>query len=282
MRVERVELTIRRIVVGLDASEHSREALEAAAQLAASLEAELEGMFVEDVNLLRLVDLSFVREVRSSPAREEAFTTQRMERELRALASQAERTLASVAEQLRLNWSFRVVRGRVEAELLAAALEADLLILGRTSSMLRSRFGIGSTAREIARRCQRSVMLMQQGQSIKQPVCVLYGASATGRKALATAAHLTTLQGEELTVLIPAADEESAAELERQARFWLSEHGQRAYLRRIPAGGIRGLARAVEASGSGVLVVEAECDLLEGDALSQLLEKLACPVLLVR
>jgi nucleotide-binding universal stress UspA family protein len=48
--------TIRRILVALDASPHSFAALEAAAHLAAHLEAELFGLYVEDENLLRGAD----------------------------------------------------------------------------------------------------------------------------------------------------------------------------------------------------------------------------------
>ena len=54
----------RRIVVALDASSHSHAALAAAVALAGRLQAELQGIFVEDVNLLRLAELPFAREVR--------------------------------------------------------------------------------------------------------------------------------------------------------------------------------------------------------------------------
>ena len=53
---------IRRILVALDASTHSLAALETAAGLAARLEAELVGLFVEDINLLRAAELPFARE----------------------------------------------------------------------------------------------------------------------------------------------------------------------------------------------------------------------------
>ena len=52
-----------RIVVGLDTSLIAREALSLAARLAASVDARLKGVFVEDENLLSLADLPFAREV---------------------------------------------------------------------------------------------------------------------------------------------------------------------------------------------------------------------------
>ena len=64
MKEEARELVIRRILVALDASRHSLAALEAAAELAARLKAELVGLFVEDIDLLRLAGLPFAREIR--------------------------------------------------------------------------------------------------------------------------------------------------------------------------------------------------------------------------
>ena len=54
---------IRRILVALDASEASRAAIRSAVDLAARFRAELVGLFVEDVNLLRSAQLPFVRKV---------------------------------------------------------------------------------------------------------------------------------------------------------------------------------------------------------------------------
>jgi len=57
-RGERDEtLKIRRVLVAMDASPHSRAALEAAIELASHFEAELRGLFVEDINMLRAVGL---------------------------------------------------------------------------------------------------------------------------------------------------------------------------------------------------------------------------------
>ena len=51
-----------RILVALDASPRSLAALSTAGALAAELDAELSGLFVEDINLQRLLALPFARE----------------------------------------------------------------------------------------------------------------------------------------------------------------------------------------------------------------------------
>jgi len=56
-----------RILVALDATEDSLTSLDLATRLAAKLRAELEGLFVEDINLLRMADLPCTRVVRTQP-----------------------------------------------------------------------------------------------------------------------------------------------------------------------------------------------------------------------
>ena len=55
--------SIKRILVPLDASMHSQAALKAGIKLAASFKAQLIALFVEDIHLLQLSELSFAREI---------------------------------------------------------------------------------------------------------------------------------------------------------------------------------------------------------------------------
>jgi len=120
---------IRRIVVGLQAAPSSRAMLEAAAAYAAYAQAELMGLFVEDVDLLHFAGLPFAREVGAGSAGRRALDVSAMERSLRLAANEARAMLASVASGAALRWSFSVKRGVVAAELLAVADESDLLLV---------------------------------------------------------------------------------------------------------------------------------------------------------
>lgn len=132
-------MKIRRVIVGLDPAVQSRALLEAAVGLAGRMEAELVGLFVEDQNLLHFAGLPFAREVGFASATRRTLDVESMERSLRALAQEARRTLASIAGQTSVRWSFRVVRGSVGTELLAALEEADLAIakIGRLEEASR-------------------------------------------------------------------------------------------------------------------------------------------------
>jgi len=110
----------RRILVGLDASQASLAAVEAAAALARRVGAELAGLFVEDEDVLRLAALAF-GVVRVPSGAREALDLRTAQAEQRALAARAREALERAAAGQRLACSFTVARGRVVAEVLAAA-----------------------------------------------------------------------------------------------------------------------------------------------------------------
>lgn len=121
-------MKIRRVIVPLDPGPRRRALLEAAAEAAERMEAELVGLFVENQDLLHFAALPFALEVGVASATRRARDVESMERLLRALAKEAQEMLASIAGRAPVRWSFRVARGAPLAELLAAAEEADLVI----------------------------------------------------------------------------------------------------------------------------------------------------------
>lgn len=276
------ELMIRRILVALDTSTDSLAALQAAARLAAIMEAKLVGLFVEDVNLLRLAGLPFVREVCWPTAAGRPIDEARMERELRLRASQARRALAYAAEEAEAEWSFRVVRGTVTAKVLEAALEADLLSLGRASRTMGRRSRLGSTARAAAQQAPRSVLLAQQGADLEQPIVVTYDGSPAGARALAAAVRMAQTNESNLIVLIMAENAEDAPQLAERANAWLKERVPHANYRYLPSGNGDALIQALKENNTGLIVLGGESPLLQGGALQQLLDDLDCPVMLVR
>jgi nucleotide-binding universal stress UspA family protein len=271
---------IRRILVALDASRHSLAALEAAAELAASLEAELEGLFVEDANLLRLAGLPVAREMRYPFAAPARLDQARMERALRAQAAQARQALAAASERRHVEWSFRVVRGDVAPEVLAAALEADLLTLGKASRPLIRRVHLGSTARAAAERSPCCVLMLQRDVGIRSPVVVTYDGTPTARKALRLAAHLAHEQAGNLTVLIVADVPDAAERLRAEVCDWLRGRGLSVRYQWLPDASGATLTHKVRSESSGVLVLSST--ILAPEALQTLLDTVDCPVMLVR
>jgi nucleotide-binding universal stress UspA family protein len=187
------------ILVALDASPLSRAALTSAAELAASLHVELRGLFVEDEGLIHLAGLPFGMEFGSFSAHPRRLEANTLEREFRVQAAGLRKTMADVAGQRRVTWSFQVVRGRVTDQVLAAGAEARLLYLGRVGRTPGKR--LGSTARAVALRTQRPVLIQAGGQPLHGPFLVVHTDSLASDNAVALAVDLSGKDGSPLTVL---------------------------------------------------------------------------------
>lgn len=74
------EFVVRRILVAPETSTQSLAALKTAVTLAAELGADLEGLFVEDVNLVRVASLPIARRILYPSGDEEPLDSSLMER----------------------------------------------------------------------------------------------------------------------------------------------------------------------------------------------------------
>ena len=277
MKGEEGKGKITRILVAVDASPLSLKALEAAAELAASLQAELLGLYIEDINLLRIADSPFAREVGIFSGSIRELDAHRLQRQLRAQANQVRRKLTQLAQRSQIRWSFRVTRGSIEGELLSAASEVDLVILGRAGWSGKRQ--LGSTAQAMASQAPGPALLHAPRTAAKPAVLVLYDGSEVSQRALTTAASLIQPQDGFLTVAIIAGDHEEARRLQIEAALWLRAHDLQARY--------RWLFKVDEEQVKKLMSVEGECTLilpgsmLVRESLVHLLHGLKCPVMVV-
>ncbi len=272
---------IRRIVVGIDASPSSLAALEAAVRLAGELEAELEGLFVEDVNLLRFAELPFTRVVDTLLGCPRPFESADVEHDLKARAERARRALARLAGT-RVTWKFRVARGNVEDEFLAAARSADLVSLGFAGVGQAGGARAGSLARRAAREVRASVLLLREHKPAGTPVAVCYEEGPEGERALFTATALARAQGSDLTVMTFAGDDEEARKIEAAVVKIVNDWKPEPRFLHLTAAGGRDLRAAARAARGGILVVGAASALAHRESLRSLVEGCACSLLLTR
>jgi len=208
---------VRRILVALDASSLSASAIETAVQLAAHLRATLVGLFVEDIDLIRVAGLPFAREVGSFSRSLRAIELGEVERQLRVQAKLMREKLLAAARGVHVPWDFRVVRGTVGSEILSAATEADLVILGKTGRSLIGARRMGSTARMIVYQGLALTLILQQERVPDVAVSVLYDGSELAQKALHLARHFAQARKGALKLFVLAEDQASAQNLHRQA-----------------------------------------------------------------
>lgn len=222
------------ILVALDASPQSQLILRAAARLAATMQAELHGLFVEDSNLFRLCNGPFCREIGMRTATVRQLESHTMERQLRVLAAEMRRSLARVAGEAQVRWSFQVARGAVEHELLTAAEHALLLSLGRTGWLAGKR--LGSTTQAIVQRTLRPLLILGQHDRLTHPLTVLYNGSASADRALALATRLTQRNSQLLHVLMAGSETEAAVWQARLRPFLAAEQVQPTFASLTTAG----------------------------------------------
>lgn len=277
---EHEELAIKRIVVALDTSAHSLAALRAAAELASSLGAELHGLFVEDVNLVRAAELPMARELRFPFASHARMDPATMRHQLHAQAHQARGALSSLCRHTDVSWTFQVVRGRVSSTVLEEARRADLLCVGRASRPVLDRPRIGSTARAAAIRAKGTVLLVSEGTQLQSPVVTLYDGSPEADRALPLTCHLARLAGGLLRVLLLPDQARPSGDLQDVIGKRLECENLRVRYRKMMGSGVTALIEGLEAEGCGVLVLRAA--LIRREEISRLLDQLRCPTLLVR
>jgi nucleotide-binding universal stress UspA family protein len=268
---------ITRILVAVDASPPSLEALEAAARLAASLEAELLGLYIEDINLLRIAGSPFAREVGLFSGSIRDLDAPRLQRQLRAQANQVRRRLSQLAEGSQIRWSFRVARGEIESELLSAASDVDLVILGRTGWSGKRR--LGSTAQAMVSQTTRPALLHAHRAGQKPVVLVLYDGSEVAQRALTTAVNMILGQEGFLSVAIIASNHDEARDLQFDVAVWLRSRDLQARYRWLLKADVEKVKKLISIEGQCTLVIPGS--MLAREKLVKLLHGLRCPAMVV-
>jgi nucleotide-binding universal stress UspA family protein len=192
----------RRVVVAIDSSRSSSAALDASAGLASGLGAELAGLFIEDVNQLRLGALPFTRLVGPGPVSRDVDVGT-IERSMRRAAAAARARLERLAQARPqpVPWSFRVVRGAIARELGAAAEPADLIVVEERA--------LGRIARAALASANASVLCLCAGGVGANEVIVVFGDSEPEQRALDAALRVARATGRTLTVLVADAAQET-------------------------------------------------------------------------
>ena len=250
--------------MALGSAEIDRRGIERLSRLAQQLDAELEALFVEDRDLLELVDLPFLREFRFASMRLEGLHAERLQEELRSAAQRAERLLEQHAALRTIPWHFRTWRGSLEQELLSA-VDADVIALAGLGARTP---GVGEASRPGG-----------------VTVALCYGGGDCAQRALTMASQLASQTSAELLLLLPAAstpaqDQALREALEMQlAVLPAPTHGARIEV--LGEATPEALARHLHGVVAPLLVLPRDAELLHAGSLRDLLERARCELFIV-
>jgi hypothetical protein len=122
-------MKVGRIVAALHPRRPLGTQIEALAEHARTLDAELIGLFIEDVDMLRFAAMPFACEIGVASARRRSVDVEAVERYMAARAAEVREALSQVLDRTSVAWTFRIGRGTVSDQLLAAGVEREEPVL---------------------------------------------------------------------------------------------------------------------------------------------------------
>jgi hypothetical protein len=251
------EAKVLQILLALDAASHNLDALETAINLASQLQAELIGLFIEDMDLLRSARLPFASEIVATSGEERTITADYIERALRAWSTQVQAQLAREASKANIKCTFRTVHNRRIETLLSETGESNLLIISHTRHQLVAPI----------RRSDVVYLLFDGSNEAHHGVAII---SEMALKGLKHVVLIDTCGG----------DVEYNA---KKAADWLARHGVHVLTQKLQGDPNISLPPLLKKYPAALLLIPAHFPSRQAsETLTKLQNKLNCPVVIVR
>ena len=258
-------LSQKKFLVAFDTTQDYQSILELAATLALHQRAQLSALFVEDINLIHLAGLPFTRVIdritSSTQPIDEIWVTRNMEKQI----IQIRHLLANVKMHSSLEISLKIVRGHYVAEAIAAADEADLLLLNKRGNR------------------QTRTRRKSQKKAFTPPVWVVFDGSPASERALVIATELTKGKTTELNIIVKADSKEMAATLKNRGRQIINKSQWRSHFFIDEKNDFSYILQCILQRGCSIMVmnINRQDALISNQEASFFSEQADCPVLLV-
>lgn len=277
---------INRILVALDPELHLKEAnhsiLQAATTLARNLNAELNTLFIEDINLLKLAELPFAREIVYGAPAGRKLNVADMERSLNTQTARLRNLVETIAQQNEIKIAFEVMRGDIAHELCSASEKADLLIVGKNTQTIRRSLKIGNISKSILTSVSCNLLLLQYGATIERPVSIFYSGSQASQKALQMAIQLARQDHKNLSVIYPAGSDEEYQARTKEVDTITQPFGFRASHMQLKDNSTSAMLETMARTGARVLLLDSNTAEFNHDQIQDLISKTSTPVILLK
>lgn len=192
----------RRVVLDLPPREVDRLVLQAAAELARFLDAELHAVFVEDPALAALADLPFARELRLPTHEWAPMTGARLADEMRLAVSRARRDLDTLRAVAGVRGTTEIHKGDPASLLATICVATDIVVVPPPRQPVERAMGLHARRSLAVYHCVASVMVLPSTLPARHgPIAVVV--RSVDDESLAVAARIAARAGEDLVVLAP-------------------------------------------------------------------------------
>ncbi len=267
------EIVFRRILVALDNSRDSVAALNMAAFFARMLQAELEGLFVEEDDWYELIEHGFFLEVSTFTGTVSRMEKSRMRMQIRGHSERIRREIEKVSRKYEISHRFRSVRGKVQQQILEATKDADLITIGMYGRSVVRRGYLGSTARAILHYSTKPVLLLQQGMSAGERISLIDDGSGSLRQYLSLARVFSGKLGLPLLIINIEGSDKTAPKIVR--------YGNTVFYNFLNPPTNHDLSSVIREYKTGLLIAGRDHPLMQRDSLERILAEVRCPLLLL-
>ena len=250
-----------RITVMLGNNLTDRETLAVLELLQPESPPEVQGLYIEDTELLSLADVPVVRECCRLTQAGRRLQVEDLERQFRTQARMAERALAETVTPRGYPWSFRSLRGDPVALLRQMLAEVDLMLIGATAGMTPA---AGS----------------RRGAAPGRPVMAVFEQAEPAERALRVAMQLADAGGADLVIVIAAAQSGDIPVL-RQRATQLAGDRPVEFLE-VTRENTAELLNRLRRHPAGQQVLGIPASETDGETIALLRNPSTCPVLLVK
>lgn len=219
---------LKRLIIVLGAMTQTKPDLKSAIELAMELSAELQALYIEDLNLFRLVELPLAQEISRSTGEERSFDLTRLQKLLRSQAYQIEQELMQMTSERELRYGFQVVRGHIAREIVTAGLETDLMFISESRSLLKQTNLIEKIIQEMLHHKAHITLFFHQhfllSRGFEHRIAVIYDGTPLSERALDLAQTIFPIHRNELFVIIPKDDSKKYDEIKSNLKSKFSDN----------------------------------------------------------
>ena len=268
-----------RVLILLDGSRLSLAALEAAAEIAAERNAEVLGVFVEELNLLRAAEYAFTREVGGSSGLARPLELAALQSRMQAQAERARQLLQRTMARHGLVQTLQLCRGRVAEEVISLMQPEDLVVLGRVGWTCIPGARLGSTAQALVQQAPGEVLLWTEPRAQRESrvVVLLNHHQLNNYRALQVGIALARRSNQAMTVLVRSQPDDDQSPVD-DVLAYLQNKGVAARVERIAMANAGAAVRAIQKENASQLVVSRSSGLFANHEAEALLAELNLPV----